>query len=55
MRKNGNSMKPSRLALLAEKALKSAVKKVVAEHKRIKLPLVVWKKGKVVKIPAHKI
>lgn len=48
-------IKPSRVGLLAEKALKKAVKKVIEEHRREKLPLVVWEKGKVVKIPAHKL
>ena len=33
----------------AEAALKMAVKKVVKEHARTGTPLIVWKKGRVVK------
>jgi hypothetical protein len=36
----------------AEAAMKQAIKKVVAEHKRDGRPLVVWDKGKVRKIMA---
>jgi NCAIR mutase (PurE)-related protein len=36
-------------------ALKSAVRKVVAERKRTGSPLIVWKNGKVARIPAAKI
>jgi len=39
----------------AEKALKEAVRNVVREHTRAGLPLVVWKDGKVVKIPPSKL
>ena len=43
------------MAKQAEKALKKAVKNVIAEHKLRGLPLVIWRKGKVVKIPAHQL
>jgi len=36
----------------AEVAMKEAVKKVVAQHKKDGRPLLVWKNGKVKKIPA---
>jgi hypothetical protein len=36
----------------AFKALKSAVRKVVAERRRLGMPVIVWKNGKVVRIPA---
>jgi hypothetical protein len=36
----------------AEVAMKEAVKKVVAQHKKDGRPLVVWKNGKVKKIAA---
>ena len=39
----------------AEKAIKEAVKGVVAEHKKSGLPLAVWKEGKVVSISAKKL
>ena len=40
---------------MAEKALKEAVKEVVRENKKAGLALVVWKDGKVVKIPSRKL
>lgn len=45
----------SSLPKMAEKALKQAVKEVVKENKKAGLPLVVWKDGKVVKIPSSKL
>ena len=39
----------------AEKAMREAVRKVVAEHRRIGAPLVVWKNGKVQYITAQKL
>ena len=39
---------------IAEKALKEAFKEVVKENKKSGLPLIVWKDGKVVKIPPEK-
>lgn len=39
----------------AEKALKHAVKRVLREHKLKKIPITVWKDGKVHKIPPEKI
>ncbi len=50
--------KPLKLPLLfakAEKALKIAVKEVLAEHRLRGLPIYVWQNNKVVKIPAHRI
>jgi len=43
------------LPVMAEKALKEAVKEVVRENKKAGLPLIVWKDGKVVKIPSSKL
>ena len=43
------------LAVKAEKALKQAVLKTMIDHKRTGDPIVVWKNGKVVWIPANKI
>ncbi|MEW6097167.1 MAG: hypothetical protein AB1567_11715 [bacterium] len=39
----------------AEKAMKDAVKKVIAEHKMKNLPVVIWENGKVVTVQADKI
>lgn len=43
------------LAIKAEQALKQAVRKVIIEHKQTGDPLVVWRDGKVVRIPASKL
>ena len=39
----------------ADKALRSAVRKVMAEKKLRGQPAIIWKDGKVVKVPANKI
>ena len=36
----------------AEKAMKEAVRKLVAEHKKMGMLLAIWKNGKVVRVPA---
>ena len=43
----------SPLASKAEKALRQAVRQVIKEHQRTGQPIVVWERGKVVKIPAN--
>ncbi len=50
-------MKKKKLSLQdkAELAMKSAVRKVIKEHKKSGRPLAVWKNGKVVRIPADKL
>ena len=48
-------IKLSPLAVKAEKALKQAVIKTMIDHKRTGDPIVIWKNGKVVWIPANKI
>jgi hypothetical protein len=40
---------------LADKAIKVAVSKVMAEHKRQGLPIFIWQENKVVRIPAQRI
>lgn len=45
----------SALSSKAERALKSAVRQVVKEHKRTGHPVVVWRSGKVVRIPADRL
>lgn len=46
---------PKRLTVLdkAELAMKQAVKKVIAQHKKEGLPLVIWGNGKVKKVAAE--
>lgn len=39
----------------AEKAIKVAVRKAIEEHRRAGQPIVIWKNGKVVTIPAGKL
>ena len=48
-------IKPSKIMKLAEKALKSAVAKVIEEHRQKKLPLVVWRNGRIMKVSANQI
>lgn len=40
------------IVTMAEKALRLAVAKTIKEHRQKKLPIVVWRDGKVVKVPA---
>ncbi len=46
---------PASVMLKAEKALKIAVANAIEEHRRDGDPIVVWKKGRVVKLPASRI
>ncbi len=43
------------MAFRAEEALKKAVARAIADHKRTGDPIVVWQGGRVVKIPAEQI
>lgn len=43
------------LEVRAEEALKKAVADTIADHKRTGDPIVIWRDGKVVKIPANQI
>jgi len=43
------------MAFRAEDALKKAVARAIADHKRTGNPIVVWRNGEVVKIPADQI
>jgi hypothetical protein len=49
------SLKDIPMNLRAEMALKEAVADAIAEHKRMGHFLVVWRDGKVVKIPPEEI
>ena len=39
----------------AEMALKAAVQKVIEEHARLRLPLHLWRNGKLVEMPAEEL
>ncbi len=43
------------MAFRAEAALKKAVADTIADHKRTGHPIVVWRDGRVVKVPADQI
>jgi len=43
------------LAIRAEEALKKAVAEAIADHKRTGDSIVIWKDGKVVRVPADQI
>ena len=47
--------KPSKLVRDAYKALRIAVAKALANHKRLGHPIYVWEGGKVVRIPARRL
>jgi hypothetical protein len=58
MKKNGSPAKSGKRAATpafvtrAERALHRAARKVRAENRRLGLPLIVWKNGRTVAIPA---
>ena len=39
----------------AEKALKEAVRGVIEDHKRTGRPVIIWRNGKVAKVPAGQL
>jgi len=43
------------LEIRAEEAMRKAVANVIADHKRTGDPIVIWRDGKVVKVPADQI
>jgi len=43
------------LAYRAEKALKRAVAKAIAEHRRNGVPIAIWRDGKIVRVPPDEI
>lgn len=43
------------IAVLADKALKNAVAKVIEDHRRSGLPIVIWRDGKIVHVPPDEI
>jgi len=55
MKKRKNKSFEIPLEVLAEEALKKAVAKAIADHKRAGDSIVIWKDGKVVRVPADQI
>jgi hypothetical protein len=53
--KNKSTLKPTLLVKKAKKALKAAAARAIEEHIRAGHPLIVWKKGKVIRVPAKSI
>ena len=49
------NLKDIPIGIRAEKALKKAVADAIADHKRSGNSIVIWRDGKVVKIPADQI
>jgi hypothetical protein len=49
------SKKLPRFVQLADKAIKIAIIKVIAEHKLKRLPLFIWQENKIVRIPHDQI
>ena len=50
-----SKFKYSQMDKKAEKAMQSAVRKVVEEHKRTGIPLAIWRNGKVANVPARRL
>ena len=53
--KSDKNLPDKAMAFLAEEALKKAVARTIADHKRTGDPIVIWRNGKVVKVPADQI
>ena len=54
-KKLDKNMSDKAMAFRAEEALKKAVARTIADHKRTGDPIVIWRDGKVVKIPADQV
>jgi len=54
-KKLDSNLSDKSMAFRAEEALKKAVAKAIADHKRTGDPIVIWRDGKVVKVPAEQI
>lgn len=55
MRKKKTGRRASPFARQVEKAMRVAVAQTIEEHRRSGDPIVVWEKGRVVKVPAKRI
>jgi hypothetical protein len=54
MRKN-KKLSDMPIEIKVEKAMKQAVAKAIAENKRLGIPLVIWRDGKVVHVPPEEL
>ena len=54
-KKSDSNLSDKSMAFRAEEALKKAVAKAISDHKRTGDPIVIWRDGKIVKIPAEQI
>ena len=48
-------IKKDSLQVKAEKALKEAVQEVIEDHKHTGRPVVIWRNGRVTKVPASRL
>lgn len=55
MKKRKIPKDPFELAYRAEEALKLAVYETIKDHERTGDPLVIWRNGRVARVPAHQI
>ena len=55
MKEKKAAPKLTKLVALAEQALKKAVHETILDHKRTGDPLVIWRHGKVVRVPADQL
>lgn len=55
MKKSVVPKDPLELAYMAEEALKLAVYETIKDHERTGDPVVIWRNGKVVRVPAHQL
>jgi hypothetical protein len=53
--KSDKNLSDKAMAFFAEDALKKAVARTIADHKRTGDPIVIWRDGKVIKVPAKQI
>lgn len=54
MKKNTLFPKPE-FVKVVEKALRAAQRQAIKEHRRANLPLIIWRDGKIVEIPASEL
>ena len=52
---NKRFLETKKLNSKAEKALKSAIDKLIDDHKRRRQPLIIWRNGKVLRISAAQL
>jgi hypothetical protein len=55
MKRNGKKKTPPSLLAKAERALREAVAGVIDDHRRSGAPLIVWRNGKVTRVPPNRL